>query len=100
MVQNRQRLIKTAVHWALLVLTFLYLVSGLGITQYRIVEPLTFGLLSKSLAFRIHEDLSVPFFVLLGSHILFSPALWVYPHLKKIPLILSSSILLSLHGPL
>jgi cytochrome b561 len=83
MVRNWQRPIKAAVHWSLLILTLLYLVSGLGITQYRVVEPLTLGLLTKNLAFRIHDDLLIPFFALLCLHILIGPAAWVYSHLKR-----------------
>lgn len=83
MVQNWQKLLKAAVHWSLLVITLLYLVSGLGITQYRIVEPLTLGLLTKSLAFGLHDDLLIPFVAVLCLHIFIGPAEWVYSHLKR-----------------
>lgn len=62
-------LIKKTVHWLLLVLVIIYLISGLGITHYRIVEKLTLGLLSKSLSFKIHNDLLWPFFIVLIAHI-------------------------------
>ena len=61
--------VKKIIHWSLLVVIILYVVTGLGITQYRIVEGLTFGLLSKNISFRIHEDLLIPFFVLLILHV-------------------------------
>lgn len=47
----------------------LYGVSGFGITQFRIVEPATLGLLNKALAFKIHDYLLIPFLLLLALHI-------------------------------
>ena len=67
----------------LLILTIIYLISGLGITQYQIIEPLTFGVLTRNLAFKIHDFLLVPFAVLLFVHVLFGPAIRVYSHFKK-----------------
>ena len=64
---------RKTVHWLLMALVLMYLVTGLGITEFRIVEALTFGLLTKNLAFRIHSNLLIPFLVLLGLHI--SPSL-------------------------
>ena len=61
--------VKKIIHWSLLVVIILYVVTGLGITQYRIVEGLTFGLLSKNISFRIHEDLLIPFLVLIILHV-------------------------------
>jgi cytochrome b subunit of formate dehydrogenase len=83
MVKNWQKRLKTVVHWSLLILTLLYLVSGLGITQYQLIEPLTLGLLTKSLAFKIHDDLLIPFIALLCLHILIEPTAWVYSHMKR-----------------
>jgi thiosulfate reductase cytochrome b subunit len=67
----------------LLILTIIYLISGLGITQYQIIEPLTFGVLTRNLAFKIHDFLLAPFAVLLFVHVLFGPAIRVYSHFKK-----------------
>jgi len=83
MSQEWQKTFKAAVHWSLLVLTVLYLVSGLGITQYRIIEAVTLGLLTKNLAFRIHDVLLIPFIALLCVHILIGPAAWIYSRVKK-----------------
>ena len=83
MSQEWQKTFKAAVHWSLLILTVLYLVSGLGITQYRIIEAVTFGLLTKNLAFRIHDVLLIPFFALLCVHILIGPVVWIYSRVKK-----------------
>ena len=71
--------IKKTIHWSLLAVTVLYVLTGLGITQYRIVEPLTLGVLSKFLSLTIHDNLLIPFFVLLTLHIL----LKVLPFDKK-----------------
>ncbi|MBM4446053.1 MAG: hypothetical protein FJ023_01710 [Chloroflexi bacterium] len=65
----KQNLAKRVVHWLLLVVIMLYIITGLGITEYRVVEFLTFGLLAKPLAFKIHDSLIIPFIVLLGLHI-------------------------------
>lgn len=43
-----------AVHYALLVLTIAVIVTGLGISYYRTVTRLTFGLLDKAFAFKLH----------------------------------------------
>lgn len=53
-------------------LIILYLITGFGITEYRIVESLTFGLLTKVLAFKLHMNLEIPLAILLILHIYFS----------------------------
>lgn len=63
-------LIKKIIHWALLAVTVLYVLTGLGITQYRIIEPLTLGIISKFLSLTVHDNLLIPFFILLSLHIL------------------------------
>jgi cytochrome b subunit of formate dehydrogenase len=65
----RMKVLKKAVHWLLLLVVALYVVSGLGITEYRAVESLTFGLLSKALSFAVHGALLWPFLLLLGMHL-------------------------------
>jgi hypothetical protein len=60
---------KKAVHWLMVAVLLLYAITGLGITQYRIVEPATLGLLTKPLAFSIHDNLLAPLIVLLALHI-------------------------------
>jgi cytochrome b561 len=76
---NQQRVKKT-IHWLLTVVVIIYLLTGFGITEFRIVEPLTFGLLTKSLAQKIHINLEIPFIVLLVLHI------WLLPLLKRFKL--------------
>lgn len=66
------KLIKRIVRWLLITAIFLYVLSGFGITEFRIVEPLTFGLLTKPLAFQLHDYLFIPFAILLALHIIFA----------------------------
>ena len=62
-------LIGRIIHWLLAIATIIFLLSGFGITEFRIIESLTFELLTKSLAFKIHLSLWIPFLILLGMHI-------------------------------
>jgi len=79
---TKQYLVKRIVHWLLAIVAIIYLITGFGITEFRTVEPLTFGLLSKSLSFKIHNNLLVPFIVLLGLHIFCLPRLAPYTKQK------------------
>ena len=63
------RLTRKVVHWLIVAVIFLYGITGYGITQFRIVEPATLGLLAKPLAFMIHDNLMIPFLVLVALHI-------------------------------
>ena len=65
----RSHLAKGIVHWSLLALVVLYFVTGFGITEFRTVETLTFGLLTKTLSFKLHNNLWIPFLILLILHI-------------------------------
>ncbi len=65
-------LAKKIIHWLLLVVIVAYVITGFGITEYRTVESLTFGLLTKSLSFKIHDSLFIPSLVLLILHVCFS----------------------------
>ena len=73
-----QRVVRITLHWLLTVLVIVYLITGFGITEYRIVETLTFGLLTKSLAQRIHINIEIPFIILLVLHI------WLLPLLRHL----------------
>jgi hypothetical protein len=79
----KQSLVKKIIDWMLYAVTILYIITGLGITQYRITERLTFGLLSKSFSLSIHENLLVPFLILLSMHLLFRPITQIYSTLRK-----------------
>lgn len=64
------RTVTRLVHWALLATALLTIVSGLGITEFRLVEMLTLGLLNKASAFKLHLWTWIPFLVLLAAHML------------------------------
>ena len=64
-------LVKRTTHWLLAIMTIVFIITGFGITEFRMVETLTFGLLTKNLAFKIHNNLWIPFIILLGLHIFF-----------------------------
>ena len=63
------RVVRRIVPWLLVVNVAAYLLTGFGISHYHTVETITFGLLSKYLANRIHLELWIPFVVLLALHI-------------------------------
>ena len=63
-------LVRKIVQWLLLAVTVLFLVTGFGITEFRVVETMTFGWLNKSWALRLHDNLWTPFIVLLALHVL------------------------------
>ena len=65
----KSRLANQIVQVLLLIVPALYFITGLGITQFRIVESVTLGLLTKPLAFKMHDYLWVPFVALLLMHI-------------------------------
>jgi uncharacterized membrane protein len=65
----KPHLARQVVLWLLIAVIAVYLITGFGMTEYRIVEPLTFGLLTKLLAFKIHTILWMPFLILLILHI-------------------------------
>jgi hypothetical protein len=68
---DKRRLIKNIIQWLLLAVVVVLLITGLGITNYRIVETISFGLLTKNLAQKIHTapGLWISFVVLLALHI-------------------------------
>ena len=80
---QRIRWIKRIIRWSLALVAVAYLVTGFGITEFRTVEDLTFGLLTKPWAFRIHTNLEIPFITLLSLHVLLSPALRLYVRLRR-----------------
>jgi thiosulfate reductase cytochrome b subunit len=66
---SAMRLAYRAVHWLLMAVVILFLATGFGISEFRTVERLTLGLLTKQLAFRIHFELWLPLVVLLVMHV-------------------------------
>jgi len=72
---------KKVIPWLLLAVLALYILTGFGITQFRTVEAITFGVLTKNLSFKIHNDLTIPFAVLLVVHIVLP---YVVRKIKKV----------------
>lgn len=64
------RLFRSLVRWFLFVTVLLFVLSGYGISEPKTVESLTFGLITKSVAFSIHNNLIIPFALLMFLHIL------------------------------
>ena len=62
-------LIRKIIQWLLLAVTVVFLITGFGITEFRVVEAVTLGWLTKSWALRIHDSLWIPFVVLLVLHL-------------------------------
>ncbi|MCX6005356.1 MAG: hypothetical protein NT082_06765 [Chloroflexi bacterium] len=65
--------IQVVIQVLLLLTLFAYGITGYGITEFRIVETLTLGLITKPVAFQIHNNLMIPFLILLLLHIFFKP---------------------------
>ena len=57
------------VHFAFTAVTFLYVVTGMGISDYRLIEGLSLGLLTKERSLWLHGNLLQLFAVLLFLHI-------------------------------
>jgi cytochrome b561 len=60
--------------WLALAFLVLTLVTGYGITQFRVVDPLTFGVVGKAVSQRWHETVALLIVVFLALHV--SIALW------------------------
>jgi len=69
---KNNRILKISVDILLLVVIILYILTGYGITNYHIVESITFFVLSKPISHLIHSNLIIPFIILLILHILLS----------------------------
>jgi len=63
-------LFKRVLHWALFIAAIVLLISGFGIMYFRVVETITFGILTKPIAFKVHTITWIPFLILLGLHIM------------------------------
>ncbi len=67
--------------WLGLVFLLFTLLTGYGIAEYRIVTPLTFNLMNKAVAQRLHAYTEVPMILLLLVHI--GIAVWPRPTESK-----------------
>jgi len=61
--------VKRVIHYGLLVIIVLYIITGFGITRNNIIGPLTFELLSKPNAAIIHSYLIYPLIIFLYLHL-------------------------------
>ena len=66
-----KRTIKKWIHFTLTAVTSLYVVTGIGISDHRLMESLSLGLLTKERSLWIHGNLLQLFAVLLFLHIYF-----------------------------
>ncbi|HUT00618.1 MAG TPA: hypothetical protein VMY59_09905 [Candidatus Thermoplasmatota archaeon] len=66
------QIIKTLTHVLLTIVIISSIVTGLGISNYQIIEPLTFGAVSKLTSFQIHSNIIIPLVILLVLHIGFT----------------------------
>ena len=67
------RAVGLSIQIVLLLLLITYGLTGYGITEFRTIEKITFGLMTKRLAFQIHNSLVIPFLVVLLLHLFFKP---------------------------
>lgn len=63
---------KILIHVLLTIVLILFIISGYGITNYHIIETITFGAISKPTAYQIHINLIIPLIILLALHIFLS----------------------------
>jgi hypothetical protein len=66
------QIIKTLTHVLITIVIIIFIITGFGISNYQIVEPLTGGTLSKLTSFQIHSNLIIPLIILLLLHIGFT----------------------------
>jgi len=67
-LSNKQ--IRKIIHYGLLIIIILYVITGFGITRNNIIGPITFELLSKANATILHSYLIYPLVAFLYLHIL------------------------------
>jgi hypothetical protein len=63
---------RIAVHWLVTLFIIVYVFTGLGITNYQVIEAVTFGRLSRLAAYQLHTALLIPFIIILAMHIALS----------------------------
>jgi hypothetical protein len=71
-----KKIISKWVNLLLNIFAILLIISGLGITEYNIVEGLTFGLLNKAISFKLHTLLWIPFALLLIVRLYLNTVKW------------------------
>ncbi|MFH1101260.1 MAG: hypothetical protein V1726_04390 [Methanobacteriota archaeon] len=69
---NLLQVIKTGTHLLLTIVIIILIITGLGITNYQVIEALSFGGLSKLTSYQIHSNLLIPLIILLTLHLYFT----------------------------
>jgi len=64
------KIVKITIHVLLTVFIVLYIITGFGITEYQIIQSITFNIFSKPTSHMVHNNLIIPFLALLILHIL------------------------------
>ncbi len=64
--------LKTLTHVLLAIVSILFIFTGIGISNYQIIESLTRGIITKLTSYQIHTTLTIPVVVLLIAHIGFT----------------------------
>jgi len=62
-----KKLVRKIIHWGLLAIIIIFIITGLGVARYRII---TLGLLTKPISFQVHTYLIFPLIIFLYLHIL------------------------------
>ncbi len=65
-----KKLVRKIIHWGLLAIIIIFIITGLGVARYRIIESITLGLLTKPISFQVHTYLIFPLIIFLYLHIL------------------------------
>jgi hypothetical protein len=68
---NVLKITHTLIHVLLIIVIILFILTGFGITNYQIIQPITLGTLTKLTSYQIHTNLIIPFLILLGAHFAF-----------------------------
>ena len=76
-------IIKKIIRLTLFSIILAFIISGLGITNYQIIEKLTFGLLTKALSFKIHSKLLIPLLIFLIAHMSYNTLTDITRRFKK-----------------
>jgi cytochrome b561 len=69
LIRNNRKLIKRIIHWTMVAYIVVYVVSGFGITNFQTMESLTLGLMGKATAMQLHNNMELPFLVLILAHV-------------------------------
>jgi len=78
MNKQTMKAIGLSIQITLLLLLLAYGLTGYGITEFRTIQTITFGLVTKPLAFEIHNNLIFPFLAVLLLHIFFKPLIRLF----------------------